>query len=413
MWTSTSRSWIVRPSRITPVTPRSSAAATKPPRARPPPATISHASATTSGSAQHRSSRRRPRRPLSRASARAHLAMTRRNQFRSTSAMCRPGPATTWSTAAPRAERAAPIEVRTLHLHGDAVCAQVLDQRRPLVCQLRAAVARVVLLVHPHVGPHRGRRPATRFAAARLGVALGGVGRHGPRVRTARCQPGAAKPRSSGEGNGAGAGMGGAGDAAGCAAVGQAAGGGAARVPTYAPAPPGLRTSSRRRRSETTAARYASGGHPGGGGGVTYRVTSSAMCRPIVKRTAGSRSFVRERNCRAARARPSGSRDRSADAAHPAIAGGICAMGPGRSGTRSRTTTVPARKSPTRLPFTEARLVRIAMTPNVSQISMTPTRARTRECRNRTDPPSSRTTRSPMASFPSERPRVSVSNISG
>ena len=36
-----------------------------------------------------------------------------------------------------------------------------------------------------------------------------------------------------------------------------------------------------------------------------------------------------------------------------------------------------------------------------------------RVCRKRMDPPSSRTMRSPVASFPSDRPRVSVSTVTG
>src|SRR4051812_26606654 len=45
--------------------------------------------------------------------------------------------------------------------------------------------------------------------------------------------------------------------------------------------------------------------------------------------------------------------------------------------------------------------------------SNTISRARTRACRNRIGPPSSRTTRNPAASLPIERPRVSVSTVTG
>ena len=54
-----------------------------------------------------------------------------------------------------------------------------------------------------------------------------------------------------------------------------------------------------------------------------------------------------------------------------------------------------------------------AIDPNDSQISTTPSSARTNACRNRTGPPSSRTTRSPSASLPSDRPRVDVSIATG
>ena len=53
------------------------------------------------------------------------------------------------------------------------------------------------------------------------------------------------------------------------------------------------------------------------------------------------------------------------------------------SGTRSRTTTVPAARSPNRLPRLLAREQKTAGMPNSSQISTTSSRARTKACRNR------------------------------
>ncbi len=54
-----------------------------------------------------------------------------------------------------------------------------------------------------------------------------------------------------------------------------------------------------------------------------------------------------------------------------------------------------------------------ATTPIVSTISTAPSAPRTSACRNRTGPPSSRTTRSPHTSFPSDRPWLSVSTTIG
>lgn len=54
-----------------------------------------------------------------------------------------------------------------------------------------------------------------------------------------------------------------------------------------------------------------------------------------------------------------------------------------------------------------------ATTPKVMRISTTPTAPRTNACRNRIGPPSSRTTRSPHASFPSDRPWLNVSTAIG
>ncbi len=52
-------------------------------------------------------------------------------------------------------------------------------------------------------------------------------------------------------------------------------------------------------------------------------------------------------------------------------------------------------------------------TPKVPRISTAPIAPRTSACRKRIGPPSSLTTRSPQASFPSERPWLSVSTATG
>ncbi len=83
------------------------------------------------------------------------------------------------------------------------------------------------------------------------------------------------------------------------------------------------------------------------------------------------------------------------------------------TGTRSRTTRVPANTSPSRRPRADTSEAIQATTPNVMRISITPIRPRTSACRNRIGPPSSRTTRSPHAIFPSERPWLSVSTAIG
>jgi hypothetical protein len=54
-----------------------------------------------------------------------------------------------------------------------------------------------------------------------------------------------------------------------------------------------------------------------------------------------------------------------------------------------------------------------ATDPTVARISMNPIAPRTSACRKRIGPPSSRTTRSPHVSFPSERPWLSVSTATG
>jgi hypothetical protein len=69
--------------------------------------------------------------------------------------------------------------------------------------------------------------------------------------------------------------------------------------------------------------------------------------------------------------------------------------------------------SPIRLPFGESRLQITAGPPKNIQISTTAASARNRACRKRSGPPSSDTTRRPIAILPSERPRVAVSKTSG
>lgn len=70
--------------------------------------------------------------------------------------------------------------------------------------------------------------------------------------------------------------------------------------------------------------------------------------------------------------------------------------------------------SPSRFPFRDASEENTAPHPNVVQKSTkNPRIARTNACRNRIGPPSSRTTRSPSAIFPGERPCVAVSHATG
>ena len=57
--------------------------------------------------------------------------------------------------------------------------------------------------------------------------------------------------------------------------------------------------------------------------------------------------------------------------------------------------------------------VRLANTPYASQISIVASRVRTRACRNRIDPPSSRTTRVPVMSRPADCPRERTSIVKG
>ena len=61
----------------------------------------------------------------------------------------------------------------------------------------------------------------------------------------------------------------------------------------------------------------------------------------------------------------------------------MAARAPALLGTRSRTTTVPAARSPNRLPRLLAREQKTAGMPSSSQISTTSIRARTKACRNR------------------------------
>ncbi len=86
--------------------------------------------------------------------------------------------------------------------------------------------------------------------------------------------------------------------------------------------------------------------------------------------------------------------------------------GPSR-GPRSLTTTVPAKMSPIRLAFGDRMLQMTAGLPNSIQISTSAARARNRAWRKRSGPPSSDTTRRPIAILPTERPRVAVSRTKG
>ncbi len=69
--------------------------------------------------------------------------------------------------------------------------------------------------------------------------------------------------------------------------------------------------------------------------------------------------------------------------------------------------------SPIRLAFGDKMLQITAGLPASDQISTTDASARNSACRKRSGPPSSDTTRRPIAILPNDRPRVTVSNTSG
>lgn len=174
------------------------------------------------------------------------------------------------------------------------------------------------------------------------------------------------------------------------------------------------RRASRACRSPTTAARYAAAGTPCGAGAPVI-VTSSPASRSAIDRpTSASSCCMRVRYCRIASQRPSGTADRSSWVNRPTSQGGGGGTTTERPvGTRSRTTSVPANTSPSRRPRADIRDARQATTPKVIRISTIPIAPRTRAWRNRIGPPSSRTTRSPHASLPSERPWLRVSTATG
>ena len=187
----------------------------------------------------------------------------------------------------------------------------------------------------------------------------------------------------------------------------------AVRCPRHAP-PPKARRASRACRSCTTAARYAAGGTPCGAGVPVRAARSAASRSAIAPPTCGSNCCIRVRYCRMASHKPSGTADRSSPENRPASqggGGGTKAVRP--TGILSRTTRVPANTSPSRRPRADTSEAMHATIPNVIRISTTPMAPRTSACRNRIGPPSSRTTRSPHASFPSERPWLSVSTAIG
>jgi len=74
---------------------------------------------------------------------------------------------------------------------------------------------------------------------------------------------------------------------------------------------------------------------------------------------------------------------------------------------------VPAKTSPIRLAFGESMLQITAGLPNNIQISITDASARKKACRKRSGLPSSDTTRRPITSLPTVRPRVAVSKTRG
>jgi hypothetical protein len=81
-------------------------------------------------------------------------------------------------------------------------------------------------------------------------------------------------------------------------------------------------------------------------------------------------------------------------------------------GTRSWMTTVPARRSPTRLARVLTIEVRIGMN-RIGISTRNQSRPRTSACRKWMGPPSSRTTRTPIAALPSVFPFQNVSAATG
>lgn len=177
---------------------------------------------------------------------------------------------------------------------------------------------------------------------------------------------------------------------------------------------PNARRASRVCRSAMTAARYAAGGTPCGAGAPVRATRSSASRTAIAQLTCASSCPIRVRYCRTASHSASGTPDRSSPEKRPISQGGGGGTAAARpTGTLSRTTRVPANTSPIRRPRSETSDAMQATTPKVSRISTTPMAPRTSACRKRIGPPSSRTTRRPQASFPNERPCVSVSTAMG
>ena len=86
-----------------------------------------------------------------------------------------------------------------------------------------------------------------------------------------------------------------------------------------------------------------------------------------------------------------------------------------RAGSRCWMTNVPAKTSPSRLPFADSREQTRAGTPmkGTSQKSTSVARPRTRACRKRSGLPSSPTTRRPSANLPGDLPLVAASQTIG
>ena len=109
--------------------------------------------------------------------------------------------------------------------------------------------------------------------------------------------------------------------------------------------------------------------------------------------------------------------DSSRPDAQAASSGGIGIGGAAlrRAGSRCWMTNVPAKTSPSRLPFADSREQMRAGTPmkGTSQKSTSVARPRTRACRKRSGLPSSPTTRRPSASFPGVLPLVAASQTTG
>ena len=103
-------------------------------------------------------------------------AITRRNQFRSTSAICRIRPSRDIvDGGTDRRASWLGVEVRALHLHGQPVTTQVIEQVGPLAVGFRVGKPRIAVRVRPQVGVLRRRAPA----GGKSGKSLGRVGKSG------------------------------------------------------------------------------------------------------------------------------------------------------------------------------------------------------------------------------------------
>jgi len=162
---------------------------------------------------------------------------------------------------------------------------------------------------------------------------------------------------------------------------------------------------------------------------VEYCRASSSASSPAAFR---SSSKIREISWRPATISPAGTSPTEAAVAHAAMAGaGGIGSEPRPYSVRSRTTSVPASRSPIRCPRREEMLAMApgrptrhtqsplrpprAIVPSSGTLrsANSPANARASACRNRSGPPSTRTTRRPTAAFPIDRPVEIVSQNTG